>query len=162
MLFSRRSISFEKLGKSGIFAILLLFVGSSCATKKPVKVVEEPKVEPAPVCMSGCMLNEDGLCGIEAIVSEEVGATTEFVECDARCCDPNVMKTNVSMDSDGDGIYDSADECPNEPEDYDDHHDKDGCPELDNDGDKILDDDDLCPLDPEDMDGVEDHDGCPE
>ena len=73
-------------------------------------------------------------------------------------------------DSDGDGIKDDEDDCPNEPEDFDGFQDtksdsppgKYGCPDPDNDNDGILDDDDKCPNDPEDRDGYQDEDGCPE
>jgi outer membrane protein OmpA-like peptidoglycan-associated protein len=65
-------------------------------------------------------------------------------------------------DSDGDGILDGADKCPDKPEDRDDFEDQDGCPDLDNDRDKIPDTDDRCPNKPEDLDGFEDADGCPD
>jgi large repetitive protein len=65
-------------------------------------------------------------------------------------------------DADGDGILDSKDECPNDPEDKDDFEDEDGCPEPDNDKDGIPDVDDKCPLVPEDLDRWEDEDGCPD
>jgi len=66
------------------------------------------------------------------------------------------------VDSDGDGILDDVDQCPNDPEDFDGFQDEDGCPDLDNDGDGILDVNDGCPNDPEDIDGFEDEDGCPD
>lgn len=65
-------------------------------------------------------------------------------------------------DKDKDGIKDDIDQCPLDPEDYDEFLDSDGCPEPDNDMDGILDWQDMCPLIPEDADGVEDRDGCPE
>ncbi|HEX2687177.1 MAG TPA: choice-of-anchor D domain-containing protein, partial [Kofleriaceae bacterium] len=65
-------------------------------------------------------------------------------------------------DADGDGIPDSVDKCPNEPEDKDMFEDQDGCPDPDNDHDGIPDAKDKCPLDPEDKDGFQDEDGCPE
>ena len=65
-------------------------------------------------------------------------------------------------DSDGDGIPDLQDRCPNEPEDKDGFEDDDGCPDPDNDGDGILDVNDKCPNEPEDFDGFEDEDGCPD
>jgi OmpA-OmpF porin, OOP family len=68
----------------------------------------------------------------------------------------------VDKDTDGDGILDKDDKCPNDPEDKDGFQDEDGCPDLDNDGDGILDKDDKCPNDPEDKDGFEDEDGCPD
>jgi len=66
------------------------------------------------------------------------------------------------VDTDGDGIPDSADRCPNEPEDKDMFEDTDGCPDLDNDHDGVPDAADKCPLDAEDKDGFEDADGCPD
>ena len=66
------------------------------------------------------------------------------------------------QDSDGDGIPDSIDKCPNEPEDKDMFEDDDGCPDPDNDHDGIPDALDKCPLDPEDKDGFQDEDGCPD
>jgi outer membrane protein OmpA-like peptidoglycan-associated protein len=65
-------------------------------------------------------------------------------------------------DTDNDGIPDSVDICPDEPEDRDGFQDEDGCPDLDNDGDGIIDASDACPDAPEDKDGFEDDDGCPE
>ena len=65
-------------------------------------------------------------------------------------------------DRDGDGLKDDDDQCPDEPEDFDDFADHDGCSESDNDRDGVLDVDDACPLVPEDRDGDRDDDGCPE
>jgi outer membrane protein OmpA-like peptidoglycan-associated protein len=65
-------------------------------------------------------------------------------------------------DRDGDGYRDDTDQCPNEPEDFDNFGDEDGCPDPDNDRDGILDVDDECPMVPEDRDGDADEDGCPE
>jgi outer membrane protein OmpA-like peptidoglycan-associated protein len=68
----------------------------------------------------------------------------------------------VIGDSDGDGLLDDVDECPNDAEDFDGFQDEDGCPDLDNDGDGVLDVSDGCPNDAEDIDGFEDEDGCPD
>ena len=68
----------------------------------------------------------------------------------------------VRGDTDGDGVDDSVDACPSEPEDADNWEDEDGCPEDDNDRDGILDSQDPCPNLAEDMDGFEDEDGCPD
>jgi outer membrane protein OmpA-like peptidoglycan-associated protein len=65
-------------------------------------------------------------------------------------------------DRDHDGVPDSIDACPDDPEDKDGYKDNDGCPDPDNDGDTILDKDDKCPNQPEDFDQFEDDDGCPE
>ncbi|MGM0595870.1 MAG: OmpA family protein [Myxococcota bacterium] len=84
------------------------------------------------------------------------------------------VKLSVKVtDSDGDGIPDSKDKCPNKPEDFDGFEDKDGCPDKDNDGDGIADSVDKCPGKDkdkennfkdvaEDIDGFEDKDGCPD
>lgn len=66
------------------------------------------------------------------------------------------------LDSDGDGIPDSLDACPADPEDFDGFADEDGCPDPDNDGDGIPDGYDSCPDTPEDFDGDRDEDGCPD
>ncbi len=60
-------------------------------------------------------------------------------------------------DRDGDGIKDDVDQCPDNPEDFDDFEDRDGCPEPDNDHDGFLDPDDRCPNEP----GPGTKDGCP-
>jgi len=73
-----------------------------------------------------------------------------------------VSPTPGVPDSDGDGIPDITDQCPNEPEDRDGYLDGDGCPDPDNDGDGIPDMTDQCPNEPEDHDGYQDGDGCPD
>ncbi|MCB9595762.1 MAG: OmpA family protein [Sandaracinaceae bacterium] len=65
-------------------------------------------------------------------------------------------------DRDHDGILDSDDECPDEPEDIDQFEDENGCPDPDNDRDGILDDPDECPNEPETLNDFEDQDGCPD
>jgi outer membrane protein OmpA-like peptidoglycan-associated protein len=65
-------------------------------------------------------------------------------------------------DRDGDGVPDSADLCPDEPEDRDSFEDWDGCPDPDNDKDRIPDTADKCPNEPETYNGIEDGDGCPD
>jgi hypothetical protein len=70
--------------------------------------------------------------------------------------------SRVHIDSDGDGIPDDVDQCPDMPEDKDGFQDEDGCPDFDNDNDGIYDSQDQCPNEPEDFDGFEDSDGCPD
>ncbi len=67
-----------------------------------------------------------------------------------------------TTDSDGDGIPDAVDKCPDRPEDFDGFEDQDGCPDIDNDGDHVLDIADKCPNVPETYNGYEDEDGCPD
>jgi len=65
-------------------------------------------------------------------------------------------------DSDNDGIPDSLDTCPKDPETVNGVDDEDGCPEADPDGDKIIGAADKCPDKAEDYDRFEDNDGCPD
>lgn len=75
------------------------------------------------------------------------------------------------VDSDGDGIPDSADACPSAAEDLNGYHDQDGCPDeriralllvaADYDKDGIPDAQDRCILVPENRNGFQDEDGCP-
>lgn len=68
-----------------------------------------------------------------------------------------LVVTVAETDRDGDGIPDSADRCPDEPEDYDGFQDDDGCPDRDNDDDGVPDADDRCPNTP----GPPENAGCP-
>ena len=88
--------------------------------------------------------------------AQENGANPDF-----RAFIGIVFEPNIG-DRDGDGIKDDVDKCPDDPEDFDNFEDEDGCPEPDNDRDGILDEDDKCPNIPEDKDGFQDEDGCPE
>lgn len=65
-------------------------------------------------------------------------------------------------DRDGDGVLDTDDQCPEEPEDRDFYYDKDGCPDPDNDRDQVLDTDDQCPRQRETRNDYKDEDGCPD
>jgi hypothetical protein len=60
---------------------------------------------------------------------------------------PVVLKIEI-VDTDGDGIPDKDDDCPDKPEDKDGFQDDDGCPDPDNDNDGVLDGNDLCPNEP--------------
>lgn len=72
-------------------------------------------------------------------------------------------KCAYAGDRDGDGIVDSLDKCPDNPENYNGFQDEDGCPDdPDTDLDGIPDSLDQCVLDPEDKDGYLDDDGCPD
>ena len=72
----------------------------------------------------------------------------------------SVPEEHGFADSDGDGILDKDDDCPEQAEDADGFQDVDGCPEADNDRDAIADGDDECPDMPEEEGG--DGDGCPD
>ncbi|MBL8719103.1 MAG: OmpA family protein [Myxococcales bacterium] len=80
-------------------------------------------------------------------------------------CTPAVVappKAPTPSDRDGDHVVDTADQCPDQAEDFDGWKDEDGCPDPDNDGDGIPDVVDKCPSVPEDKDGFQDDDGCPD
>jgi outer membrane protein OmpA-like peptidoglycan-associated protein len=68
----------------------------------------------------------------------------------------------IPPDTDGDGLLNNVDKCPDQPEDFDEFEDADGCPDPDNDQDGIADVDDKCPLEPEIFNEVDDEDGCPD
>ncbi|GAB4563422.1 MAG: hypothetical protein Tsb0020_12570 [Haliangiales bacterium] len=68
----------------------------------------------------------------------------------------------IEADEDGDGILDDLDECPTEPEIFNEIDDEDGCPEVDSDNDGLLGTRDQCPDAAEDLEGFEDEDGCPD
>ena len=74
----------------------------------------------------------------------------------------HTVKEGCEGDLDDDGVLNSVDQCPENPEDYDGDQDTDGCPEWDKDGDGIPDEKDQCPNDAEDKDDFEDADGCPD
>src|SRR5262245_7461547 len=76
-------------------------------------------------------------------------------------CMASVPAVPAPADSDGDGIPDERDLCPQAPENVDGFQDGDGCPELDTDRDGIMDVRDGCPDQPEDHGGFQDDDGCP-
>ncbi len=71
-------------------------------------------------------------------------------------------KPALPVDSDGDGLVDTKDQCPHQAEDIDHFQDDDGCPDPDNDNDGIADANDKCPMKAEDVDGFQDKDGCPD
>lgn len=72
------------------------------------------------------------------------------------------------VDTDGDGLLDTTDACPSQPETVNGHLDNDGCPDSvpsapkDADRDGIPDVSDTCPSQPETQNGYQDADGCPD
>ncbi len=70
---------------------------------------------------------------------------------------PRENKGCPDTDTDGDGIVNRKDKCPDKAG----PPEREGCPEEDKDKDGIVDSKDKCPDDAEDKDGFEDADGCP-
>ena len=79
----------------------------------------------------------------------------------------------ISKDGDSDGIIDTSDACPLEPETYNGFQDDDGCPDVtvsatssynfpDVDGDRVDDRWDSCIDEQENYNGYLDWDGCPD
>lgn len=97
-------------------------------------------------------------------VKEEPAArsTTPFVFENAPVDTPTVAADTANRDSDNDGLIDTADTCPQSPEDKDSFNDADGCPDLDNDNDGVTDALDQCPSTAETVNGFTDTDGCPD
>ena len=75
----------------------------------------------------------------------------------SKGCAPKKILIKKNIDSDGDGIPDKSDACPDNPEDKDQFEDQDGCPDPDNDQDTVLDPMDECP----NQAGPADNLGCP-
>ena len=89
-----------------------------------------------------------------------------FVFVEAQRLPGPIDEPKPEEDSDRDGIPDSVDKCPREPETYNGFEDEDGCPDTvpiqDEDKDGIEDSLDKCPKEPENFNGFEDTDGCPD
>ena len=75
---------------------------------------------------------------------------------------PSLPAWSEEPDTDGDGVPDRGDRCPERDEDHDGYEDRDGCPDIDNDFDLVLDIVDQCPGNPEIRNGFADEDGCPD
>jgi outer membrane protein OmpA-like peptidoglycan-associated protein len=77
---------------------------------------------------------------------------------------PSPPAAPAPVDTDGDGLLDNVDKCPEQPEVKNGFQDEDGCPDEipDTDGDGLRDPDDKCPQEPEDKDTFQDEDGCPD
>jgi outer membrane protein OmpA-like peptidoglycan-associated protein len=100
--------------------------------------------------------------GIVATLGAGRGIVASLGTPDIRVFTGIAWEPPPSKDTDGDGLMDDVDRCPDDPEDKDDFEDSDGCPDEDNDKDGILDVVDKCPNDPETKNGFDDEDGCPD
>lgn len=86
------------------------------------------------------------------------GLKRELIKCERIAADGTFESIVASgKDTDGDGIDDACDLCPNVAEDMNGYQDFDGCPDPDRDGDGVFDEFDECP----DVAGVKPS-GCPD
>lgn len=126
------------------------------------------------------VINYDGEFGLRFLVTEDLSLNIntavhinprDYLDDKALGTNNDVYTTTMAgislslfgkKDTDKDGIYDSDDPCPDDPEDIDGYEDNDGCPDYDNDSDGIPDKKDKCPNQKEDYDGFMDDDGCPD
>jgi outer membrane protein OmpA-like peptidoglycan-associated protein len=95
-------------------------------------------------------------------VAEPNAHAALFLSPPQYCTDRQIIDPKPG-DRDGDGYPDPQDKCPDDPENFNNFEDEDGCPDNpDTDGDGIPDETDVCELMPEDRDGYLDTDGCPD
>ena len=147
------------INNSGILSVLVaVFILSGCACNKTWKegFIKGALVGGAAGGAEGYLLGDDSNdddkntaigVGLGALVGGIIGALTN------RCEEPEVME---DIDSDGDGVVDRLDQCPDTPSGV--KVDYKGCP-LDSDGDGVYDYLDSCPGTPR---GVRvDNQGCP-
>jgi OOP family OmpA-OmpF porin len=107
----------------------------------------------------GCWMSADGVSGLcgGPMDSDGDGVTDDMDKCPDTMKGVKVDASGCPLDSDGDGIPDSMDKCPGTPKGV--SVDMMGCP-LDSDGDGVADYMDKCPGTPK---GAEvDSDGCME
>ena len=81
-------------------------------------------------------------------------------KCPGTPKEAKVDSTGCPIDSDGDGVADYLDQCPDTPAEARGHVDEKGCP-LDSDGDGVADYLDQCPGTPAAARGYVDEKGCP-
>lgn len=104
-----------------------------------------------------CWQAVDGITGCGIKDSDGDGVADDMDECPDTPKGVSVDAKGCPLDSDGDGVYDYQDKCPGTPAGV--SVDSDGCP-LDSDGDGVTDDMDKCPGTPQ---GARvDRDGCME
>ncbi len=143
------------IGASEEITIIVEVDGAVAVTADDINISEAPLEGRA---AGRYAINEN----ITAHLGFGVGLVGGFGSPDFRILGGISYTNHPESDRDGDGYVDSEDGCPDEPEDFDDFQDADGCPDPDNDSDLILDVDDDCPMDPEDYDEFEDENGCPD
>ncbi len=98
-----------------------------------------------------------GFTFVKGVDSDGDGVPDKYDQCPNTPSGVKVDKFGCPIDSDGDGVPDYLDKCPNTPKGV--QVDKDGCP-VDSDGDGVPDYLDKCPNTPT---GVKvDKDGCPD
>ncbi len=163
-----------------LFLALALAVAGCAAKEKMIREANALKVKTEEIRAKQKAVAEMGgpICGLKELAIAE--SNRDFILMEIEKGDNARMrehlqkaKVNINLamakaeaceppDRDRDGILDSKDQCPDDPEDKDDFEDEDGCPDPDNDQDGLPDVEDKCPDDPEDKDDFQDEDGCPD
>jgi hypothetical protein len=114
------------------------------------------------------------VANITLVRSANFASIETSVSSDGRF-DNSGIRSGSKKDSDGDGIPNTSDGCPQEKETVNGYQDSDGCPDtppatdpapdptvIDTDGDGFPDTTDNCPLEKENINGFQDDDGCPD
>jgi outer membrane protein OmpA-like peptidoglycan-associated protein len=138
----------RKVYDTGLIGDGYVGAGVRFDTTKGVTLRLDARLDFIPSLDNSVALEADFGIGLEFHVGEHHAAAKEIIK--------------PPTDTDGDGIPDAQDKCPDRAEDKDGFEDADGCPDIDNDNDRVLDIADKCPMVPETYNGYEDQDGCPD
>ncbi len=155
-IFARFAAGYRFASGGGPPLELDLILSTATAAAEPFASANQNHLE----LLAGAVYDFPG--PVLGILAGGLGVNEGFGTPDWRVVAGVRLSKHRAPDADGDGIWDSADACPVEPEDIDTFEDKDGCPDPDNDKDQVLDVADKAPMEPEDHDGFEDDDGVPD
>jgi hypothetical protein len=142
------------------------------------KDISDEELQPvSPVATTSAVVPDDPerVANITLVKSADFASVETFISNDGRF-DNGGNKPGSKKDSDGDGIANTSDVCPQEKETVNGYQDSDGCPDTppitdpvldptpvaDSDGDGVTDASDNCPLEKENLNGFQDDDGCPD
>lgn len=128
----------------------------SVVKKSTVKPVFKAAPEPVSKPLAAPVTKPAQATALAPVDSDGDGVLDTTDQCPDTPKGIEVDREGCPLDTDDDGVYDSIDQCPDTPAGID--VDQEGCP-LDSDGDGVYDTTDQCPDTPR---GIEvDKDGCP-